>query len=173
MTVDLRSAGGGMASGQNACLEWRDFADFSAELLYEMLRFRQAIFVVEQASPYPDLDGLDRRAHHLLLHIDGILAGYLRVIPDPGAAQVAIGRVAIAAPWRRQGLARRIMAEALARCRRDYPDCRVVLGAQRYLAPFYESLGFRAVGPPYDDYGVAHIDMAREPGCRRKRRSDA
>lgn len=148
-----------MQIGDKASLDWRHFADFSATQLYEALRFRQAIFVVEQSSPYPDLDGLDERAEHLLLRVDGALAGYLRLIPDAGEARVAIGRVAVAAPLRRQGLARLLMAEALARCRRDYPDCAVTLSAQAYLVPFYESLGFRPTAPPYDDYGVPHVEM--------------
>ena len=71
-----------MEKGARLEFEWRDFADFTAEALYDLLRFRQAIFVVEQASPFPDLDGLDRRAHHLLVLVDGALAGYLRLIPD-------------------------------------------------------------------------------------------
>ena len=149
-----------MQIDDRARLEWYRFADVSAALLYEVLRFRQAIFVVEQCSPYPDLDGLDERAHHLLLRVDGALAGYLRVIPFPGEARVAIGRLAVAAALRRQGLARRLMEEALARVRQDYPDCGVTLSAQTYLAPFYAGLGFAATSPPYDDYGVLHVDMA-------------
>jgi ElaA protein len=140
-------------------IAWYDFADMAAPLLYEALRFRQAIFVVEQHSPYPDLDGLDQGGQHLLLSIDGALAGYLRLIPYPEAARVAIGRVAVAAPLRRRGLARRLTAEALARRRRDYPGCTIALSAQTYLAPFYESLGFSPTSGPYDDYGVPHIDM--------------
>lgn len=155
--------GGSVAISENMHLEWRDFADFSADQLYELLRWRQAIFVVEQASPFPDLDGLDRRAHHLLLYTEGNeLAGYLRVIPYPGEMRVAIGRVAIAMPWRRQGLARRIMAEALARCRRDYPNCPVALSAQTYLVPFYEALGFGAVSGPSVDYGIWHVEMVAD-----------
>jgi len=142
-----------------ARLDWYDFADLSAALLYEVLRFRQAIFVVEQASPFPDLDGQDERAHHLLLRVDGGLAGYLRVIPHPEEARIAIGRVAVAGGWRRQGLARCLMAQALARCRQDYPDRTITLSAQTYLVPFYESLGFGATSPPYDDYGVPHVEM--------------
>ena len=149
-----------MEIDDRARLEWYRFADVSAALLYEVLRFRQAIFVVEQASPYPDLDGQDERAHHLLLWVDGALAGCLRLIPYPGEARVAIGRVAVAAALRRQGLARRLMEEALARCRSDYPDCAVTLSAQTYLAPFYATLGFAPTSPPYDDYGVLHVDMA-------------
>ena len=86
--------------------KWYGFGDFSAALLYEALRFRQAIFVVEQRSPFPDLDGFDQRAHHLLLRVDGELAGYLRLIPYPSERRVAIGRVAVAAALRRHRLAR-------------------------------------------------------------------
>jgi len=144
---------------QRVQFEWHDFSDLSTALLYELLQFRQRIFVVEQASPYPDLDGLDRRAHHLLLRADGALAGYLRLIPYPDERRVAIGRVAVATPLRRRGFARMLMAEALARCRRDYPASAVTLSAQTYLGPLYTSLGFRRTSAPYDDYGVPHIDM--------------
>jgi ElaA protein len=72
---------------------------------------------------------------------------------------VAIGRVAVAAPWRRHGLARRMMAEALARCPRDHPDYAIVLTAQTYLAAFYETLGFRTTSAPFDDYGLQHVEM--------------
>jgi ElaA protein len=142
-------------------LEWHRFSDFPSEMLYETLRFRQAVFVVEQASPYPDLDGLDQRAHHLLLQNDGVFAGYLRLIPYPDEARVAIGRVAVATAQRRRGLARLLMDQALDRCARDYPDCTVTLSAQIYLVPFYKSLGFTATSAPYDDYGVPHIEMRR------------
>jgi len=64
-------------------LTWYKFAELPPVLLYESLRFRQSIFIVEQGSPYPDLDGVDLRAGHLLLRAEGELAGYLRFIP-PG-----------------------------------------------------------------------------------------
>jgi ElaA protein len=140
-------------------LEWLDFADFPARQLYDVLRFRQAIFVVEQASPYADLDGRDEHAHHLLLRTDGVVAGYLRLIPHHREHRVAIGRVAVGGAWRGRGLARILMREALARCERDYPNAAVVLSAQEYLAPFYRSLGFEPISAPYDDYGVLHVDM--------------
>lgn len=144
-------------------VSWHRFGDFSAAQLYELLRFRQAIFVVEQSSPYPDLDGLDEGALHLLLRVEETLAGCLRLIPYPDEKRAAIGRVAVAVPWRRRGLARLMLEEALARLGRDYAQCAVTLGAQTYLVPFYESLGFRATTSPYDDYGVPHVDMALLP----------
>ena len=53
--------------------QWQRFDELSAPALYQLLRFRQQIFVVEQRSPYPDLDGLDQRAAHLLLR-NGVIS---------------------------------------------------------------------------------------------------
>jgi len=142
-------------------LEWQRFAEFSTERLYELLRFRQAIFVVEQRSPYPDLDGLDLEAWHLLLRIGGRLGGCLRLLPPP---HLRIGRVAVAADLRRQGMARRLMTEALGLCRERWPPCAILLTAQLPLAGFYESLGFSPISQPYDDFGLAHIHMRLLPG---------
>ena len=50
--------------------EWRRFHELTAGELYELLRFRQSIFVVEQACAYPDLDGLDQSAWHLLAWLE-------------------------------------------------------------------------------------------------------
>jgi ElaA protein len=150
-------------TGDRASLKWYGFGDLTPGLLYELLAFRQAIFVVEQHCAYPDLDGLDQRAQHLLLRVHGELGGELggclRLIPFPDEARVKIGRVAVAVPLRRQGFARLLIAEALARCRRDYPDFAVALTGQTYLAPFYESFGFAVTSAPYDDYGLSHVDM--------------
>ena len=102
-------------------MEWLSWSDLSPELLYEVLRFRQDIFVVEQHCAYSELDGRDQVGRHLLLRIGGTVAGYLRLIPDAGNKQVRIGRVAVAAAHRRRGLARRLMAEALAALPRRLP----------------------------------------------------
>jgi ElaA protein len=141
--------------------EWQSFDRFSADALYAMLRFRQQIFVVEQSSPFPDLDGLDQCARHLLLRADGALAGYLRLIPSAGEAR--IGRVAVAPPLRGMGLGRRLMEEALSFCRERWPARPVVLTAQLYLMRFYEGFGFAAVSEPFDDFGLTHIDMRMQP----------
>ena len=140
--------------------EWQRFEQLSAAKLYELLRFRQGIFVVEQGSPYPDLDGLDQSAWHLLLRVDGTLAGYSRLIAPP----VRIGRVAVAAPLRGRGLGRRLMEEALSFCRERYPAQDIVLAAQLELASFYESFDFAVISEPYDDFGVMHIEMSLRPG---------
>lgn len=147
----------------NISLAWRDWAELSTDELYELLAFRQAIFVVEQASPYPDLDGRDGAARHLVLRCDGVLVGSLRLIApnvdnDPRAR---LGRVAVAEAERRKGYARLMVAEALRLAGDLYPGCEIQIGAQTYLAPFYESFGFAATTSPYDDFGIPHIDMVK------------
>jgi len=137
--------------------QWHRFEQLSPDALYEILRFRQSIFVVDQRSPYPDLDGLDQEAWHLLLLAEGTLTGCLRVVP--AASRVKIGRVAVAAKLRGQGLGRKLMGDALLFCRTQYPSRLVALTAQAYLVPFYQSFGFEPTGAPFDDFGVAHLDM--------------
>ena len=141
--------------------EWQSFDQLTSDKLYELLRFRLNIFVVEQASPYPDLDGLDQGAWHLLSRVDGALGGYLRLIPAPPSAK--IGRVAVAAAMRGRGLGRRLMEEALRFCSTRYPGLPVALTAQTYLGSFYQSYGFEPTGAPFDDFGVAHVAMELRP----------
>jgi ElaA protein len=54
-----------------------------------------------------------------------------------------------------------LMEKALTRCRERFPLQAVALGAQVPLMPFYESLGFATTSEPYDDFGVAHVEMVR------------
>jgi ElaA protein len=146
-------------------MEWQCFQALTADCLYELLRFRQTIFVVEQGSAYPDLDGLDREAQHLLSRSEGELVGYLRLLLTSGLAPIRIGRVAVAAHRRRCGLGRMLVQEALRFCRENYPERDIALSAQAHLAAFYASLGFTVVSEPYDDFGVQHVDMKVKPGA--------
>jgi ElaA protein len=145
-------------------MEWQAFQTLTADRLYQVLRFRQAIFIVEQSSPYPDLDGRDQDAQHLLLLSEGELAGYLRLLPTSHPGLIRIGRVAVAAHWRGGGLGRVLMREALRRCCEAYPHCDIALGAQAHLIPFYASLGFAVTSEPYDDFGVQHVEMRAKAG---------
>jgi ElaA protein len=152
-----------MTSMPKITMEWQRFEEMSAHRLYELLRFRQSIFVVEQRSPYPDLDDLDQSAWHLLLRADGELAGYLRLVlvtgPPPA---VRIGRVAVAPHLRGRRIGRALVEEALRFSGERYAAYCVGLGAQLRLVRFYESLGFEVVSDPYDDFGVPHVNMRRE-----------
>ena len=144
--------------------EWRRFDELTAGELYELLRFRQSIFVIEQASAYPDLDGLDKSAWQLLAWLETGLIGYLRLTATTGPPpMVRIGRVAVSPSLRRGGRGRMLMEKALILCRERFPLQAIVLGAQVPLVPFYERFGFAATSEPYDDFGIAHVEMLLQP----------
>jgi ElaA protein len=134
------------------------FADLDAGTAYDVWRLRQQVFVIEQHSPYPDLDGRDREpaTRHLLLERDGELVGYARVLEDGDCMR--IGRVLVAQEWRGHGLADVLVRSALA-----LTDGREVrLDAQTGLRDWYASYGFEASGPEFDDDGVLHLPMRRQ-----------
>lgn len=154
-----------MTAPEDIALTWHEWSELTTEQLYELLEFRQATFVVEQASPYPDLDGRDTAARHLTLRRDRRLVGYARLIaPDVEGEprpSVRLGRVAVAEDERGRGLARLMVSEALRLADALYPGHAIEIGAQTYLEPFYRGFGFVPSTSPYEDFGVPHIDMVR------------
>ncbi|HVK40359.1 MAG TPA: GNAT family N-acetyltransferase [Candidatus Kapabacteria bacterium] len=148
---------------------WRlaTFAALSTAELYELMRLRQLVFVVEQACAYLDADGRDPEALHLLgwRVVDGerreLLACARLFAPGTKHAEAVIGRVVTHPAVRGQGLGRELMLEAIAAVERSFATTTIRLSAQRYLEQFYASLGFVAEGEPYDEDGIPHIEMVR------------
>jgi ElaA protein len=133
--------------------------------LYDALRLRQRVFVVEQACAYLDCDGRDPASLHLLGRArdrdrQGPLVAYARLVPAGVAfAEPSIGRVATAPEARGRGYGRALMVEAIARARQAFGPGPLRIGAQQYLERFYTELGFRTASEVYDDDGVPHIQM--------------
>jgi len=101
---------------------WYAWAELTPDVLYQVLRLRSAIFVVEQDCVFPDMDGRDPQCEHLCGWRGNELTAYLRLVP-PGVRtpEVALGRVVVAKPARGTGLGRAVMLEGLARCAQRYP----------------------------------------------------
>lgn len=136
--------------------------------LHDMLALRSRVFVVEQACPYPDIDGRDPGALHLIARdVTGAIVGCARCLgPDSDSpnsegsgAPVSFGRLAVDPSQRSTGLGRALVAESLAVLAERWPGRDVVIGAQLYLERFYGSFGLVPVTEPYDDFGIPHIDM--------------
>lgn len=131
-----------------------------------MVRLREAVFVVEQKCPYPDADGHDPNAWHLLgwYEIDGKydLVAYARVF-EPGVryTEGSIGRIVTAPSVRGTGIGRALMAEGLRRTEMLMPGQRIKIAAQQRLVDFYIGFGFTIVSAPYDEDGIMHVDMIR------------
>ena len=146
--------------------QWTRFAELRPQELYAVVQLREAVFVVEQKCPYPDADGRDPDAWHLLGWLDTMsgrkLVAYARIF-EPGVRYVegSIGRVVTAPEVRRSGFGKALMAEALRRVERLAPGQTIKLAAQRYLENFYSGFGFRTASSPYEEDGIIHVDMLR------------
>jgi ElaA protein len=138
------------------------FAALDARTAYDVWRLRQDVFVVEQACPYPDLDGRDVEpgTRHVLLREGDELLGYARVLDD--RAVWRIGRVALLAAARGRGLADHLLTTALQVC----PDREVVLDAQSPLADWYAGYGFVVAGPEFLEDGIPHLPMRKAGAAR-------
>ncbi|WP_223669901.1 GNAT family N-acetyltransferase [Kangiella shandongensis] len=142
-------------------LSW---AELSKEQLYQLLRLRSEVFVVEQECAYQDLDGLDEQAQHILvIGTDNQLNGYTRIYEAlyQGKTYQAIGRVCVKASQRGQGVARQMMQVTLDHIESKSQEA-VTVSAQAYLEAFYQQLGFNTVSEPYLEDGIPHIRMIRE-----------
>jgi len=134
--------------------------ELDSPTLYALLKLRVDVFVVEQRSPYPELDGRDLApgTRHLWLgESRGAPLAYLRVLAEPdGSAR--IGRVCTAPAARGAGLSARLVTAALDLIG-DATPC--VLEAQSYLVGFYGRFGFAPCGEEYVEDGIPHVPMRR------------
>ena len=145
--------------------QWRRFAELSSVQLYTIFAARQAVFVVEQNSPYLDLDGKDLDAEHLIAWSGDEVAAYLRLLaPGMSYQEPSLGRIITTKIGRGTGLGRELVARGLQRIYELYPTLPVRIGAQAHLQKFYGSFGFVQSSEPYDEDGIMHIEMLRPAG---------
>jgi len=139
--------------------------DLTTEEVYEFLRLRCNVFMWEQKADDEEMDGrdLEPTTVHWWISDDRGCAAYLRVlwndIPEHRDAHRVVGRVAVRADRRGDGLARRLMEGVVAQL--DAAGEAAMLHAQDYVVGLYERFGFEAFGEPYDEAGIPHLSMYR------------
>jgi predicted GNAT family N-acyltransferase len=125
--------------------------------LVQALGIRIRVFVQEQEVPAEiELDRDDQRAIHLLATIESKAVGTARVVMKHGGAK--IGRMAVLKSYRRKGVGTALLKRTIALARR-FKARRIYLNAQVSVRGFYEKKGFCAVGPVFDEAGIAHQRM--------------
>ncbi|WMN59713.1 GNAT family N-acetyltransferase [Pseudoalteromonas xiamenensis] len=139
----------------------KSFCELSLDELYEVLKLRVDVFVVEQNCPYPELDSVDRETEtqHVMIWENSKLCAYARCYRKKDNT-FAIGRVVVAVEARGRGFAQKIMDEALSVSKNQQGVTRCYLSAQVYLKGFYASYGFMEVGEEYLEDGIPHQDMS-------------
>jgi ElaA protein len=138
----------------------KHFKDLSPEELYEILKLRVDVFVVEQDCAYSELDDKDKKALHLMLHQDGELSAYARLLPT-GVSYPnynSIGRVVVSPKYRGQQLGYLIMNKAIEYVLKHF-EGPLKLSAQAHLIGYYGNLGFEPTADEYFEDGIPHICM--------------
>lgn len=137
----------------------KTFEELDINELYEILKLRVDVFVVEQSCPYPEIDGIDKDAFHIFGKEDGEIRAYARIYKEDG--EVHLGRVI--AKERRKGYGNLILNEAIKAAYENYGNEKIHIEAQTYAKDFYEKAGFVKTSEPFLLDGIRHIKMVLEP----------
>lgn len=138
----------------------KSFSELDIYELYEILRLRNEVFVVEQKCPYQDCDEKDKASYHVFIKQNDKIIAYLRVI-NKGISynEISIGRVVVDKFHRGKGYARDNMRTAIEFIENKLKENTIRISAQHYLLDFYKSLGFIEVSEVYLEDGIPHIEM--------------
>jgi predicted GNAT family N-acyltransferase len=136
----------------------------SPKELKEAFRIRIRVFVREQGVPAEiELDPDDKRAVHFVACKDKRAVGTARLVMRRRNAK--IGRMAVLKSHRRKKIGKRLLTRAIATAKK-HGARKIYLHAQVAVIGFYESAGFRCVGPVFDEAGIAHRKMVLKQGRR-------
>jgi len=146
-------------------MKWvlKQFEALTPYELYDIIKLRNEVFVVEQNCVFQDADGMDPFCYHLMGYEEDVLVVYTRLVP-PGVAYpgyASIGRVVSSPKVRRRGLGKLLMEKSIEETERLFKNIPIKIGAQLYLNRFYSSLGFANTGAVYLEDGIKHIHMVK------------
>jgi ElaA protein len=136
------------------------FNELSLTELYDLLRLRSEVFVVEQNCVFLDMDDKDQKCQHVLLYDDAQLVAYARVVPaGVSFTEASIGRIITSMVVRGKGAGKILTQYAIDESRRLFGHQPIRIGAQCYAIKFYQQLCFKIDGEVYDEDGIDHVEM--------------
>lgn len=135
------------------------FDELTTRQLYELLKARSEIFVVEQDCVYQDLDGIDYCSLHVFFEEeDGSVSAYLRLFEkDPVRKCVQMGRVLTRTHG--SGLGGKILSEGIRAAALDLGANEIFIEAQVYATGFYRREGFEICSEEFLEDGIPHVQM--------------
>ncbi len=147
-------------------IQWKckSFSQLDNHQLYDLIRLRIDIFVVEQNCPYAELDDKDRdqQTLHIMGYDDDTLISYARLLaPGISYTDASIGRFAVHINYRRQGIGHTLMQQCLNHIAHTWPDANIRVSAQQYLNQFYAEFGFIQTSEMYLEDNIPHIEMLK------------
>lgn len=139
------------------------FSELTSVEIYEMLRLRSEVFVVEQNCVYQDVDNKDQKAFHVLGYKNNELIAYSRIFDSGDYFDMpSIGRIVVKEEERKYKYGHNLVAQSIQFILDNFQDKKILISAQTYLTKFYNSHGFEQVGEGYLEDGIPHIKMIRE-----------
>ena len=140
----------------------KPFARLSTEELYQILKIRQEVFIVEQTCYYLDADGYDQQAVHIWAEKEGDILAYSRVF-EPGIKykEASIGRVLTNPNYRKNKLGKILIRFSINTIEARFRTQSIRISAQDYLLHFYSEFGFQDTGKKYLEDDIPHTEMVR------------
>jgi ElaA protein len=143
-------------------ISWKTktFDELSTQELYQILRLRSEVFVVEQNCVYQDIDNKDQKALHLFGTLEGEIIAYSRLFkPGDYFEFSSIGRVVVAEKHRDKNFGHALIDQSILEIKNWFKVENITISAQLYLKKFYESHGFKATSAMYLEDDIPHIEM--------------
>ena len=141
----------------------KKFSELSIEELYQILRLRSEVFVVEQDCVYQDLDNKDQISVHIFVKEKNEIVAYTRIFKSGDYYKnPSIGRVVVSKKNRGKELGKKIMISSIDYIKENLKGDKIELSAQKYLDKFYKDLGFYKIGEDYLEDGIPHQRMIKE-----------
>ena len=138
----------------------KTFQDLSNTEIYQILRLRSEVFVVEQECIYQDIDNKDKNAVHIFLKEKNEIIAYSRVFKEKEYFEnPSIGRVVVANKRRMYGIGKKIMNISIDYIKQNIKAKSIEISAQKYLKKFYSNLGFVKQGEEYLEDNIPHVRM--------------
>lgn len=140
----------------------KPFSKLSTEELYQILKIRQQVFIVEQTCYYLDADGYDQQAVHIWAEKEGEILAYSRVF-EPGIKykEASIGRVLTNPNYRKNNLGKILIRFSINTIESRFRTQSIRISAQDYLLRFYSEFGFQDTGKKYLEDDIPHTEMVR------------
>ena len=141
----------------------KTFNELSTRELYEILRARESVFLLEQNIVCQDKYRLDYEALHLFLtDADGAITAYMRAYADGHG--VKLGRVLTLK--RGQGVGAALMREAIPAITAHFNTDKLYIHSQKHAEGFYARFGFVSSSEDFMEEGVPHVLMKYLPEDR-------
>ena len=138
----------------------KTFYELNNKELYQILRLRSEVFVVEQDCVYQDLDNKDQISIHIFQKEKDEIVAYTRVFKSGDYYKnPSIGRVVVSKKNRGKELGKKIMIYSIEYIKKNLKGNKIELSAQKYLDKFYKDLGFYKKGEDYLEDGIPHQRM--------------